>query len=159
MIFVNGVPEPIDKLYFRARYGQNFPDLLPSTKDAFLDSCIDDVYTMFVGVNTAWQGQEDTLYYKKTQLCFGLLTAWYIADIHPEYAVGVVSSGGIPVKRKSIGGINVQFGSADEEGTGKNTAYRDALAYLKSNHFGYKAYTMIKNSAMNIAVRGRRVAE
>ena len=60
----------------------------------------------------------------------------------PDYAVGVVSSGGVPIKMKQIGGTKIQFADqADSKGSGA-----DLLQSLKSNAFGVKAYMMIKTS-------------
>ena len=154
VFFVNGIPAQIDKAYFRARYGQNFPDLLPSAMDTFLDAAITDVYTMFTGVNTIWSHMSDDTYFAKTQLCFGLLLAWYITDMYPEYSVGVVTSSGIPLKSKSIGGIKLTFGDPNAPSTGMK-GYKDSLAPLKGNAFGNKAYLMLTSSSSKIRILGR----
>ena len=152
--FVDDLPIRIDRAYFRSRYGSFFPDLLPEDKNAMLDANIDDVYTMFRGVNTLWNRLPREDYYKKTQMCFGLLTAWYIADLFPEFTAGVVMSGGIPLKSKSIGGIKIAFGDPSETSAGVK-AYKDMLAVLKSNPFGAKAYTMIMTSSAKMRILGR----
>lgn len=137
-------PAQIDREYFRTRYGQNFPDLLSKDKNEVLDSCIEAVYTLFNGVKDIWKHLDRKVYVDKTQLCYGLLTAWYITDLMPEYAIGVTSSGGIPVKAKKIGGVSIQFAEqADTRGAFNNA---DLLSSLKSNAFGSKAYMMIKTS-------------
>ena len=140
----NGRPEHITRDWFRTRYGQNFPDLLPQTKDDFLDTCIDDVYTLFYGVGDLWSHMDREEYVRKTQLCYGLLIAWYITDLFPDYAVGVLSSGGIPLKSKWIGGVKIMFG--ETKGTAGAVNNADLLNSLKSNSFGAKAYLMIKTS-------------
>lgn len=136
-----GIPAWIDRVWFRTRYGQNFPDLLAEDKNDFLDNCINDVYTLFFGIKDLWSHLPRKSYVSKTQMCYGLLVAWYITDVFPEYAVGVMSSGGIPVKMKSIGGTKIQF--ADNSSTALGA---DLLQSLKSNAFGAKAYLMIKTS-------------
>lgn len=83
-------------------------------------------------------------YVDKTQLCYGLLLAWYIADLFPSYALGVVSSGGIPIKSKQIGGVKITFGETASTAGAVNNA--DLLQSLKSNSYGAKAYLMIKTS-------------
>lgn len=138
-----GKPAWIDRVWFRARYGQNFPDLLPEEKDDFLDNCISSVYTLFYGVADLWSHLPRKSYVAKTQMCYGLLVAWYITDVFPDLAVGVMSSGGIPVKMKAIGGTKIQF---QEQSTGSSSSYVDLLQSLKSNAFGAKAYLMIKTS-------------
>lgn len=143
-ITTSGKPPKIDRVWFRTRYGQNFPDLLVEEKNDFLDTCIEDVYTLFFGVADLWLHMERREYETKTQLCYGLLVAWYITDLFPDYALGVVSSGGIPVKAKSIGGVKITFGEMANSVGSINNA--DLLQSLKSNSFGAKAYLMIKTS-------------
>lgn len=151
---VDGFPVRIDRVYFRSRYAQAFPDLVPDEMNTFVDQAIDDTYTMFYGVNTLWAYMQTKEYYDKTRLCFGLLVAWYITDMYPEYAIGIVTSGGIPVKSKSIGGIKIAFG--DPNGAiPKVQNYKDTLSSLKSNSFGAKAYTMITTSSAKMRIFGR----
>lgn len=140
----SGKPEKITKSWFRTRYGQNFPDLLVEEKDDFLDTCIEDVYTLFYGVSELWEHMELHEYITKTQLCYGLLVAWYITDLFPDFAVGTVSMGGIPLKSKQIGGVKIMFGDTKSTAGAVNNA--DLLQSLKSNSFGAKAYLMIKTS-------------
>lgn len=141
----SGRPSQIDRVWFRARYGQNFPDLLDTEMNAFLDTCIEDVYTLFYGVGELWEHLERKEYVDKTHLCYGLLVAWYIADLFPDYSIGVVSAGGgIPLKSKQIGGVKIMFGDASSKAGAVNNA--DLLQSLKSNAFGAKAYFMIKTS-------------
>lgn len=143
-VTTSGKPPKINRSWFRARYGQNFPDLLAENKNDFLDTCIEDVYTIFYGVSDLWTHLERREYVNKTQLCYGLLVAWYITDLFPDYALGVESSGGIPLKSKSIGGVKVTFG--ETQSTVGNFNNADLLQSLKSNSFGAKAYLMIKTS-------------
>ena len=141
----SGRPAKIDHIWFRARYGQNFPDLLGKEKDDFLDTCIEDVYTLFYGVADLWSHLSREIYVSKTQMCYGLLVAWYIADLFPDLTLGVVSAGsGLAVKRKRIGNTDITFGDVANKAGAINNA--DLLQGLKSNAFGVKAYTMIKTS-------------
>lgn len=143
-VTTSGKPEEITREWFRTRYGQSFPDLLAEEKNDFLDTCIADVYTLFAGVSDLWSHLERKEYVLKTQLCYGLLVAWYITDLYPDYSLGVISSGGIPMKAKSIGGVKIQFGETASTAGAVNNA--DLLQSLKSNAFGAKAYLMIKTS-------------
>lgn len=136
-------PIKITREWFRQRYGQNFPDLLKSETDDLLDSCIDEVYTMFFGVADLWVHLDRETYCDKTRMCYGLLVAWYITDLYPNYALGVVSSGGIPIAEKVIGGVKIKF-SEGQKASGNNAML---LNSLKSNAFGAKAYMMIESSA------------
>lgn len=139
-----GRPPAIDRVWFRARYGQNFPDLLAEDKNDFLDTCITDIYTLFYGVGDLWSHMNRSEYESKTRLCYGLLVAWYITDLFPDFSLGVMSTGGIPLKAKSIGGVKVQFGDTASTAGAVNNA--DLLQSLKSNAYGAKAYLMIKTS-------------
>lgn len=143
-VTTSGKPPKIERVWFRARYGQSFPDLLAEEKNDILDTCINDVYTLFYGVADLWDHLPRKEYETKTQLCYGLLTAWYITDLFPDYSLGVVSSGGIPVRMKSIGGTKIQFGDIASTAGAVNNA--DLLQSLKSNAYGAKAYLMIKTS-------------
>lgn len=143
-VTTNGRPPKITRVWFRSRYGQSFPDLLPEDKNDFLDTCIEDIYTLFYGVGDLWSHMEREQYVSKTQLCYGLLLAWYITDLFPDLSLGVVSSGGIPVRMKSIGGVKIQFGDTASTAGAVNNA--DLLQSLKSNSYGAKAYLMIKTS-------------
>ena len=144
VVTTSGRPDKINAEWFRARYGQNFPDLLSDEKTETLNTCIDDVYTLFYGVGELWEHLNRKEYVEKTQLCYGLLTAWYITDLFPDFAVGVISSGGIPLKSKQIGGVKIMFGDVASSSGSVNNA--DLLQSLKSNAFGAKAYLMIKTS-------------
>ena len=143
-VTTSGRPDKITRVWFRSRYGQNFPDLLAEDKNDILDTCIEDVYTLFYGVGELWSHLDREEYVLKTQLCYGFLTAWYIADLFPDFTLGVMSTGGIPLKSKQIGGTKIIFGEASKKTGAVNNA--DLLQALKSNVFGAKAYLMIKTS-------------
>lgn len=143
-VTTSGRPSKISREWFRTRYGQNFPDLLDEEKNDFLDTCIEDVYTLFYGVGELWEHMDRREYVQKTQLCYGLLVSWYIADLFPDFTVGVMSAGGIPLKSKQIGGVKIMFGETKSTAGAVNNA--DLLQSLKSNTFGAKAYLMIKTS-------------
>lgn len=154
-IFVDGVPDRIKRDYFRSKHGQAFPDLLPETQNNYLDSLINDIYTMFYGVNWLWKGHPAQVWYDKARMCYGLLLAWYIVDVDPSMAAGVPSMGGMPIKSKQIGGVKIVFGLPDSSSAPKG--YMDVLAPLRSNPFGNKAYQMIKSAIPNATIfSGRR---
>lgn len=143
-VTASGRPEKITRVWFRTRYGQSFPDLLPDDKNDILDTCINDVYTLFYGVGELWEHMNREEYVEKTQLCYGLLVAWYIADLFPDFTIGVMTTGGIPLKSKQIGGTKIMFGDTASKAGAINNA--DLLQSLKSNVYGAKAYMMIKTS-------------
>lgn len=139
-----GKPPRINRQWFRTRYGQSFPDLLSEEMNDVLDTSIEDVYTLFHGVQDIWSHLERGVYERKTQLCYGLLVAWYITDLYPTMSLGVIGTGGIPLVSKSIGGVKLQFSDATDKAGSFNNA--DLLKFLKSNTYGSKAYMMIKTS-------------
>lgn len=141
---VQGKPIKINKEWWRARYGMAFPDILDKEYDSFLDTCIQDIYSLFAGIPDLWDYLDRTVYENKTQMCYGLLVAWYIADLFPDLGVGIMSTGGIPLKAKRIGNTSIQFGDTASSVGSVNNA--DLLNSLKSNSFGAKAYLMIKTS-------------
>lgn len=143
-VTTSGRPPKITRDWFRTRYGQSFPDLLVEEKNDFLDTCISDIYTLFYGVGDLWSHLDRKEYVDKTQLCYGLLLAWYITDLFPDLSLGVVSSGGIPLRMKQIGGTKIQFADVASSAGAVNNA--DLLQSLKSNSYGAKAYLMIKTS-------------
>lgn len=140
----NGKPLRINREWFRSRYGQNFPELLSDEYDDMLDNCIESVYTLFAGVCDIWAHLERDIYVNKTQMCYGLLVAWYITDLYPTYAEGVMASGGVGVKTKKIGGTQITFSDDSRKVGSANNA--NLLQGLQSNAFGVKAYMMIKTS-------------
>lgn len=154
VVFVNGIPAKITREDFRTRFGQNFPDLLVADMNDYIDLMIEDVYIMFAGVNRLWEHLDSTTYFYKTQHCYCVLLAWYIANTYSQYSVGVAGTGGMPIREKRIGGVTIKFGLADEDGLGKTKNYRDPLAFLKTNTFGYLAYSLLKAASANAIIRG-----
>jgi hypothetical protein len=63
--------------------------------------------------------------------------------------------GGIPLRRKKIDGVDITFA---DRAVGGNKEYQDLLEGLKSNTWGYKAYTMIRAAAKRVMLRNRRIA-
>jgi hypothetical protein len=150
-VFVNGVPERVSVTDFRRRHNQSFPKLLDAKYDQLLSDAIDDVYTMFHGVQTLWDRLDKQTWHDKTRLAFRLLTAWHITDLYPTLSSGVASMGGVPLRRKKIGGVDVYYAESATSAPYKD--YRDLLGYLKSNAFGHRAYNMIKSSGKLVMLR------
>lgn len=142
--FQNGLPARITREDFRRQYLANFPKLAEGHDD-IIDQAIEAVYTSFYGVQTLWNIHDQQVWFDKTRLCFMHLTAWYIADIHPKYVAGVPVMGGIPIKRKKIGGVDITFQDSSSSAS-------DLLAGLMSNPFGKQAYMMIKTCAKRTAL-------
>jgi hypothetical protein len=154
-VFVDGLPARITIADFRRYHGESFPKLLLAKHNQLLQDAIDTVYTMFHGLQDLWDLQGEPVWFEKTQLAFRLLTAWYIADVYPTLSAGVASMGGVPLRRKKIGGVDIQYAESAVSAPYKD--YRDLLGYLRSNTFGAKAHSMIRSAGKLAMLRNRRV--
>jgi hypothetical protein len=152
--FLKGLPTRITVADFRRYHGQSFPKLLDAKYDQLLEDAIDDMYTMFHGVQTLWDSLDGQVWFEKTRLAFRLLIAWHVTDTYPTLSSGVASMGGVPLRRKKIGGVDVHYAESAVPTPYKD--YRDLLGYLKSNVFGNRAYSMIKASGKLVVLRGNR---
>jgi hypothetical protein len=149
-IFAGDVPARITVVDFRRYHLQSFPSLSEPQYDELIQDAIDQVYAMFSGIGNLWDMQPRQIWYDKTILCYRLLTAWYIADMYPMFLAGLPVMGGIPLKRKRIGMVDITF--ADFMHGNAN----DILESLKSNPFGGKAYLMIRAAGKRMMLRNRR---
>ena len=149
--FESGVPERITVKEFLRHHGATFPKLLDEKNKVIVEDGIDSVYTMFSGVETIWSNNPRAMWFNKTQLCYRLLAAWYIADMYPKFVAGLPTMGGIPLKSKKIGDVAITF--ADSAVSSPDGNFRDRLGMLKSNPFGGKAYLMITSSISANRVR------
>jgi hypothetical protein len=143
-VFEEGFPAMITPADFRRYHLETFPKLADEKHDELIRQAIDMVYTVFSGVRTIWQQEPKQLWFDKTRACYRLLAAWFIADMYPRYVSGTPVMGGLPLKRKKIGGVDLTF-----QDTGKGTAgeRQNLLAGLDSNPFGKMAKIMITTAA------------
>jgi hypothetical protein len=151
-----GLPARITVADFRRHHSQSFPKLLGAKYDQLIQDAISDVYVMFHGAQELWDLQPDQAWHEKTRLLFRLLTAWYITDVYPTLSSGVASMGGVPLKRKRIGLVDIQY--AEHAVSAPYQDYRDLLGHLKSNVFGNKAYSMIRSSGKIVLLRSNKTA-
>lgn len=142
-LFTKGLPAPITPDDWRRYHLQSFPifalEEYKSHADDVLREAIEAVYSMWVGVSYLWKEGDPQVWYEKTRLCYRLLICWYIADVYPRYAPGILSTGGLPIAQKKIGPINIAY---NKEDISNNDT--DLLKPLLSNAFGAKAHLMIK---------------
>jgi hypothetical protein len=146
------VPQKITIGDFRRYFLDQFPKLGDEGQDGLIQDAIDTVYAIFTGVQTLWDMHKTPVWYDKTQTCYRLLTAWYLADLYPSFVAGIPTMGGIPLKRKKIDGVDLTFANGASS-TNKN--YEDLLDSLNSNPWGRKARLMIKASANRVILRNR----
>jgi len=142
-LFVSGLPAPITPDDWHRHHLQSFPafldDDMKENGEMIINDAIETIYSMWVGVSYLWQGHDAQVWYEKTRLCYRLLICWYIADLYPLYARGLISTGGLPIVRKKIGPIDIAF---NKEALSAGSL--DLLSPLLSNAFGAKAHLMIK---------------
>ena len=150
-LFVTGLPAPITPDDWRRFHLQSFPVFADESKketaDNILHEAIEAVYSMWVGVSYLWEGHDKQVWYEKTRLCYRLLICWYIADLYPEYARGIISTAGLPIVSKKIGPVAITY---DKEALSAGST--DLLAPLLSNAFGAKAHLMIKTAYKRAAI-------
>jgi hypothetical protein len=147
------VPAEITVGDFRRYFSASFPKLTSEEYDGLIQDAIDTVYAVFTGVNTIWDMHPAKVWHEKSQVCYRLLTAWFIADNHPAFAAGVPAMGGVPLRRKKIDGVDLTFADG---AAGGNKEYQDLLGSLRSNTWGNKALLMIRASAKRAVLRNRR---
>jgi hypothetical protein len=143
-LFEDGKPARITPADFRRYHLPTFPKLADERNEEIIRQAIEYVYTMFSGVETIWKKQPKPVWHDKTRTCYRLLTAWLIADLYPKFVSGMPVMGGLPLKRKKIGGVDLTFQDA---GKLAGSGYLDLLAGLDSNPFGKLAKIMITASA------------
>lgn len=114
-------------------YASNFPTLT----DTEINNAYEIVSVMFSGVLECWRVLSEPIRTKKRTLAINLLLAWYLADMNPSKAVGVVSNGGMALSSKSIGGTSVSFSDMESQ---------EGLKQLNSNVFGQKALALIQTA-------------
>lgn len=115
------------------KYASNFPTLT----DTQINDAFTEVSVMFSGVNSLWGVLPGPTRDAKRTLCLNLLTAWYLLDMNPTSATGVIGNGGMALSSKSIGGTSVSFSDMESQ---------EGLKQLNSNVFGQKALTMIQSA-------------
>ena len=114
-------------------YADNFPDLT----DTEIDSAFQIVSAMFSGVNSLWGVLDATTRDAKRTLCMNLLTAWYLMDMQPESASGVIGNGGMALGSKSVGGTSLSFQDMEAQ---------EGIKQLNTNVFGQKALMLIQSA-------------
>lgn len=114
-------------------YAANFPILT----DAEINTAYTEVSVMFSGINSLWAVLDEPIRSNKRNLCMNLLTAWYLMDMNPESATGIIGNGGMAVTSKSIGGTSLSFQDMDAQ---------EGLKELNSNVFGQKALIMLQSA-------------
>lgn len=114
-------------------YAANFPNL----SDTDISNAFEIVSVMFSGVSELWGVLAEPIRTQKRTLCLNLLTAWYLLDLDPASATGVIGNGGMALGSKSVGGTSLSFQDMDAQ---------EGLKQLNSNVFGQKALMLIQSA-------------
>lgn len=122
-------------------YASNFPTLT----DSDINSANEIVLAMFSGVNRLWCVLDADTANAKRRLCINLLTAWYLLDMNPTSATGVIGNGGMALGSKSVGGTSLSF---------QDMNVQEGLKQLDSNVFGQKALMMIQSAPERYGIYG-----
>lgn len=113
------------------KFAGNFPTLT----DADVNSAYEIVSVMFSGVLSCWKMLAEPIRTQKRTLLLNYLIAWYLLDMNPSAAVGVMGNGGMALTSKSIGGTSLSFGDMEAQ---------EGVKQLNSNVFGQKALAMLQ---------------
>lgn len=122
-------------------YASNFPTLT----DDEISSANEIVLAMFSGVSKLWSVLDESTARAKRNLCMNLLTAWYLLDMNPTSASGVIGNGGMALGSKSVGGTSLSF---------QDMSVQEGLKQLDSNVFGQKALVMIQSAPERYGIYG-----
>lgn len=120
-------------------YADNFPTLT----DQQINNAYTEVSTIYSGVKQLWGVLDQQTRDSKRELCMNLLTAWYLLDLNPAKAVGVIGNGGMALSSKSIGGTSLSFQDMEAQ---------EGLKQLNSNVFGQKALMMIQSAPERVGI-------
>jgi hypothetical protein len=146
-VFVDGKPAKITAFDFRRHHLQSFPKLADPEYDGLIMEAVDTVYSIFYGVSEGWDMHKKEVWFERTRRCYLLLTAWYIADRYPGFAVGASVMGGLPLKRKRVGPVDLTFADgAFDSASQMRTA-------LRSNVWGSQALIMIESMPRRFLLR------
>ena len=115
------------------QFAANFPDMT----DAEIEGAYTAVSAMYAGVMTLWGCLKPELREAKRTLCMNLITAWYLLDMYPARAVGVMGNGGMVLSSKSVGGTSLSFVDMEAQ---------EGIKQLNSNVFGQKALMMLQSA-------------
>ena len=115
------------------KYADNFPSL----SDTDIANAYEMVSVMFSGVKSLWGVLDAETRDAKRTLCMNLLVAWYLLDLNPSSASGVIGSGGMALGSKSVGGTSLSFQDMEAQ---------EGLKQLNSNVFGQKALLLIQGA-------------
>lgn len=105
--------------------------------DENIEEAIQVINVSWHGISTLWSTLADVDRDNKINLCYNYLVAWWLADAFPSYVTGIFTTGGVPLKEKKIGSVDLRF---------KDSTAQSGLAQLETNYFGLRAEALIKSA-------------
>src|SRR4030042_1938785 len=107
-------------------YARNFTGLT----NPDIEAAITEVSAQWSGALAFWADLDIATRTAKRESLINLLVAWHLADLMPMNLVDIASNGGMPLKMKSMGGVDLEFLANDVQ---------PAMAVLLTNTFGIRA--------------------
>ena len=105
--------------------------------DENIEEAIQVINVSWRGISTLWSTLAGVDRDNKINLCYNYLVAWWLADAFPSYVTGIFTTGGVPLKEKKIGSVDLRF---------KDSTAQSGLAQLETNYFGLRAEALIKSA-------------
>ena len=131
---------PVDFLYTR-----NFAGFADNGISEIQEG-INQINAQFSGVmQYYWGGLDTATQLSKRNYVFNLLVAWYMADMFPTSLTGVTGNAGLPMVKKSIGGVDITFGQYK---------IQEDMKVLTTNSFGMRALMMLLTAPERFGMLG-----
>lgn len=117
-----------------------FKDKFVGLTDAQVTEALQIVNAQFSGVYTLWSFLPPSESRAKRELCINYLVAWQLVQLHPDSAVDVSGTGGLPIKHKKAGPVSISYrDTVRQSGSG-------LLEMLTTNSYGIQALSLIQSA-------------
>ena len=116
-----------------------FKDDFLALTDLQVQKALQIINAEFSGVYTLWSFLPPDEARAKRELCINYLVAWKLAQLYPDSALNVSSTGGLPLSSKKAGPIFIKYKDTVRQGD-------SMLSMLTTNQYGVEALTMIQSA-------------
>ena len=116
-----------------------FKDDFLALTDLQVQKALQIINAEFSGVYTLWSFLPPDEARAKRELCINYLVAWKLAQLYPDSAVNVSSTGGLHLSSKKAGPIFIKYKDTVRQGD-------SMLSMLTTNQYGVEALTMIQSA-------------
>lgn len=131
----------------------NYLDFTYARNFSFADGGASEITEAMSAVNAQWYGvlnqfwqNQGTVQQTATRnLVYNLLIAWYLADFFPMALIAVGANGGMPLVKKSIGGVDITYAQYK---------IQEEMKVLTTNTFGLRALNMILSAPERFGMLG-----